>query len=197
MPRTTPRTATTLLLLLSLLLAGALHAQSQPQDQAQSQPTSTPGATTVVIVRHAEKADASRDTALSPAGQKRAEALAAALDGAEVGAVYVSQFRRTRLTAGPLLGRLGLAAQERPVGDDISASARELATEVLTRQAGKTVLVVGHSNTVPEIVKALSGLTVGPIGEPEFDHLFVVVVPPAGAGPARLFKARYGAPSGS
>lgn len=196
MPRTTPRMAKTPLLLLALLLAGLLHAEGQPQGQPQGQPIATPGATTVVIVRHAEKADASRDTALSPAGQKRAEALAAALDGAEVGAVYVSQFQRTRLTAGPLLGRLGLAAQERPAGDD-EAAARELATEVLTRQAGKTVLVVGHSNTVPEIVKALSGLTIGPIAESEFDHLFVVVVPPDGSGTARLFKARYGAPSGS
>ncbi|HYH44274.1 MAG TPA: phosphoglycerate mutase family protein, partial [Thermoanaerobaculia bacterium] len=141
------------LLLLALLLAGVLHAEGQPQ----SQPVSVPGATTVVIVRHAEKADASEDPVLSAAGQKRAEALAAALDGAEVGAVYVSQFRRTRLTAGPLVGRLGLAAQARPVGDDVAASARELATEVLTRQAGKTVLVVGHSNTVPVMVQAFSG----------------------------------------
>jgi len=192
MPRTTPRMAKMPLLLLALLLAGVLHAEGQPQ----SQPVSVPGATTVVIVRHAEKADASEDPALSAAGQKRAEALAAALDGAEVGAVYVSQFRRTRLTAGPLVGRLGLAAQARPVGDDVAASARELATEVLTRQAGKTVLVVGHSNTVPVMVQAFSGLTVAPVADAEYDHLFVIVVPPAGTGTARLFKTRYGAPSG-
>ncbi len=191
MPRTTACPA----LLLALLLAPALAALSgEPPGQA---PAAGPGATTVVLVRHAEKADSSQDPALSAAGQRRAEALAAALDGAEVGAVYVSQFRRTRLTAGPLLGRLGLAAQERPVGDDVAASARELATEVLTRQAGKTVLIVGHSNTVPEMVKAFSGLTVAPIADSEFDHLFVLVVPPGGTGAARLVKTRYGAPGGS
>ena len=176
-------------LLLALLLAGAAL-------QAQEAAPAGPGVTTVVLVRHAEKVDESRDPELSPAGRKRAEALAAALDGAEVGAIYVTQFQRTRLTAAPLAGRLGLAAQERPVGEDVAASVRELATEVLTRQAGRTVLVVGHSNTLPPLVQALTGLTVAPISDPVYDHFYVVVVP-AGGGPARLFQSRYGAPSGS
>lgn len=151
------------------------------------------GVTTVVIVRHAEKADASRDTALSATGKARAEALASALESAGVGAVYATQFQRTRLTAEPLARRLNLSTVERPVGEDVPAHARDLAREVLAKEKGKTVLIVGHSNTVPELVKAFSGVTVAPLKEEDFDQIFVVVVPPS--GPARLFKTRYGAPA--
>ncbi len=154
-------------------------------------PSSPPGATTVVLVRHAEKAtDDPRDPSLSAAGQKRAEALAAVLEAADVKAAYSTQFKRTRATAEPLARHLGLSIVERPITGDASAYARDLAREVLAQQAGKTVLIVGHSNTVPELVKAFSGAAVAPLTEAEYDHLFVVVVPPTGA--ARLFKTRYG-----
>jgi broad specificity phosphatase PhoE len=148
------------------------------------------GVTTVVIVRHAEKADASRDTALSSAGKARAEALASALESAGVGVVYGTQFQRTRLTAEPLTRRLNLPVVERPVGDDVPAYARDLARDVLAKEKGKTVLIVGHSNTVPELVKAFSGATVAPLAEADFDRIFVIVAP--ASGPARLFKTRYG-----
>lgn len=153
------------------------------------------GVTTVVIVRHAEKADASRDTALSAAGKARAEALASALESAGVGAVYATQFQRTRLTAEPLVRRLNLSVVERPVGEDVPAHARDLAREVLSKEKGKTVLIVGHSNTVPELVKAFSGSTVAPLTDEDYDRIFVVVAPPS--GPARLFKTRYGLPGSS
>jgi broad specificity phosphatase PhoE len=153
------------------------------------------GVTTVVIVRHAEKADASRDTALSAVGKARAEALASALESAGVGAVYTTQFQRTRLTAEPLTRRLNLSVAERPVGEDVPAHARDLAREVLSKEKGKTVLIVGHSNTVPDLVKAFSGSTVAPLADEDYDQIFVVVVP--SSGPARLFKTRYGVPGSS
>lgn len=147
----------------------------------------------MVIVRHAEKADASRDTALSEVGKARAEALASALESAGVGAVYGTQFQRTRLTGEPLAKRLNLSVVERPVGDDVPGYARDLARDVLVKEKGKTVLIVGHSNTVPDLVKAFSGVTVAPLKEEDFDQIFIVVAPPS--GPARLFKARYGSPA--
>jgi hypothetical protein len=53
------------------------------------------------------------------------------------------------------------------------------------------VVVVGHSNTVPAIVEALSGRKVAPISDAEYDHLFIVTIPPDGS--PRLIKARFGA----
>jgi broad specificity phosphatase PhoE len=150
------------------------------------------GVTTVVIVRHAEKAqDDPKDPTLSPAGQARAEALASALDLAGVAAVYSTQYKRTALTAEPLAKRLGITVTQKPIAGESATYAKELAREVLAREKGKTVLVVGHSNTVPDLVQAFSGSTVAPLSDADYDQIFVVVVP--GTGPARLFKTRYGA----
>jgi broad specificity phosphatase PhoE len=179
-------------LLLALLLPAAALA-GQPDQTSRA---GAAGATTVVIVRHAEKAtDDPRDPALSPSGQARAEALAAALEGAEVAAVYATPFKRTRATAAPTAARARLTVEERTPGADSAADAVALAREVIAHHAGQTVLVVGHSNTVPELVRAFSGRTVEPLTDNDYDHLYIVVVPPAGAGPARLFQTRYGAPS--
>ena len=149
-------------------------------------------ATTVAVVRHAEKAtDDPRDPSLSPAGQERARHLLAVLKNARVSAVYTTQYKRTQQTAEPLARQLALSAVERPVNAaNASTYARDLAQEILSTHAGKTVLVVGHSNTVPHIVEALSGNSVQPITESEYDHLFLVVVP--ASGPASLFQVRYG-----
>jgi phosphohistidine phosphatase SixA len=108
------------------------------------------GATTVVIVRHAEKADDDPgDPSLSAEGRARAEALADALEGAGVAAIYATQFKRARETAKPLAARSGVAVQVRPVGTaNASTYVRDLVREVLGRDAGKTVVIVGHSNTV-------------------------------------------------
>ncbi len=179
-----------------LFLAGLLVASAAlyAHDPAPSVPASQPGATTIVLVRHAEKAtDDPRDPSLSAAGQKRAEALASVLEAADVKAAYSTQYKRTRATAEPLAKRLGLSIVERPITGEASAYARDLAREVLAQQAGKAVLIVGHSNTVPDLVQAFSGAVIAPLTEAEYDHLFIVVVPPSGA--ARLFKTRYGSAS--
>lgn len=171
-------------LLLVLLLAASPVLRGHDEAPA--------GATTIVIVRHAEKAqDDPKDPTLSPAGQARAEALASALDAAGVAAVYSTQYKRTALTAEPLAKRLGLSIVQKPIAGEAAAYAKELAREVLAKEKGKTVLIVGHSNTVPDLVQAFSGATVAPLSDADYDQIFVVVVP--GTGPARLFKTRYGA----
>lgn len=172
------------LLLLVLLLAASPVLWGHDEAPA--------GATTVVIVRHAEKAqDDPKDPSLSEVGKARAEALASALDSAGVAAVYSTQFKRTALTAEPLAKRLGLTVTQKPIAGDAAVYAKELAREVLAKEKGKTVLVVGHSNTVPDLVQAFSGSTIAPLTDADYDQIFVVVVP--GSGPARLFKTRYGA----
>lgn len=153
-------------------------------------------ATTVIVVRHAEKAAVpGDDPPLSAAGEARARALREALRDARVQAVLVTQLQRTRLTAAPLTAALGLEPEVVPVRGDVAAHARAVAERVLSNHAGQTVLVVGHSNTVPAIVEALGGGAVDAIDERVYDDLFVVVRPADGA--ARLVHARYGSPTGA
>ena len=162
-----------------------------PYDRA-PQITATPGATTVVVVRHAEKSsDDPRDPTLNAAGQERARLLTSVLKDAGVTSIYTTQYKRTRQTAEPLAQQLGIAIVERPASAANAATyARDLAQEILAKGAGKGVLVVGHSNTVPDIVKALSGTTVPAITDPEYDHIFVVVIPASGS--PRLMPLRFG-----
>lgn len=148
-------------------------------------------ATVVVVVRHAEKGnDDPRDPALSPDGEARAKALAATLAGAGLDAVYATQYRRTRQTAAPAADAAGLPVQVRPIDADNAAGyGASLLREIRALPAGSTVLVVGHSNTVPLLVEAFAG-TAGPaMPESEFDRYTVVVLPADGA--PRVLTARY------
>ena len=151
--------------------------------------------TTIIVVRHAEKGtDDPRDPSLTAAGQQRALALSAVLKDAGVTAIYTTQYKRNRQTAEPLAQQSGISITERPIsGANTATYAQDLAQEILTNSLGKTVLVVGHSNTVPDIVKALSGIAVPPITDPEYDHIFIVTIP--ASGPPRLMQLRFGQPA--
>ncbi len=179
---------------LKCLVAGLVLAGCTATLIAQPALAASSRITTIVVVRHAEKAtDDPSDPTLSPAGQERAQDLAKALDGAGISAIYVTEFKRTQLTAAPTAQRFSLTPEIRPAASqDTIAYAKALAARILSKNAGKSVLVVGHSNTVPAIVKALSGRGVEEIADTEFDRLYVVEVPKSGA--ARVVEARYGKP---
>lgn len=131
----------------------------------------------VIVVRHAERADGGAGTAaamtsgndpeLSEAGKARAQKLAAMLGDAGVVAIYTTQFRRTKDTAAPLAAKIGVTSEALGSGD-VSA----LVEKIKSHKTG-AVLVVGHSNTVPQIVKALGGSAVT-VGDNEYDSLFFV-----------------------
>lgn len=147
--------------------------------------------TVVVLVRHAEKAaSGGDDPELSPEGSARAAALAEALADAGVDVVVVTQRRRTGLTAEPLARARGLAPEVVALGGG-EAHVRSVA-DAVRRHAGRTVLVVGHSNTVPAIVGALGGPALDELCEHEYGNLYVMVLRP-GAEPS-LLRTRYGAP---
>ena len=152
--------------------------------------TAMPGTTTVILVRHAEKTSAPvADPPLTSAGEARARALLDAVRGAGVTALITTQYERTRATAAPAAAALGINPEV------VTASGRTHAQDVaaaIRKHAGQTVLVVGHSNTVPDIIHAL-GADVPPICDEEYDNLYVVELPPTGA--ARVIRARYGAQS--
>lgn len=145
---------------------------------------------TFVVVRHAEKAtDDPNNPSLSAAGQARAAALAARLRGMPLVATYATEFRRTQQTAQPTAD-----AHSLPV---TAYYARGPADEVASqwKQAHRTgtVLVVGHSNTVPELVAALCGCSTQPMDDTEYDRLSLVRV--GADGRATLEVQRYGVPS--
>jgi broad specificity phosphatase PhoE len=150
------------------------------------------GTTTVVLVRHAEKAaEPAADPPLTSAGVARAEALVDAVKGMPVTAIVSTDFARTRSTAAPLAARLGLTPEI--VDPRAAGHARLVAEGILARHRGETVVVVGHSNTVPDIVAALGAPKPAPICDPEYDNLYVVRVPASGA--ATVERRRYGAAS--
>lgn len=152
-----------------------------------------PGPTTVLIVRHAEKASNDADSPLAEAGQRRASVLADVAADAGVAAIYSSQFVRTKDTARPISERAGVPVKEVPVNlSDPGDYGKRLAKEILEKHAGQTVVVVSHQNTIPGIVEGLTGRSGTPLGDAEYDRLSIVTVPPD--GPARLIVARYGAP---
>lgn len=147
-------------------------------------PVQAGGDTLVVIVRHAEKAKVEGgDPPLSAQGDARAERLAQYLAGLRLRAAYSTDYRRTHDTALPAARAAGIAVGRYPAQGD------GLAGLIRSRHAGEAVLVVGHNNTVPAIVAALSGHEVAPIDDDEYDRLYLVALP--ADGPTRLLEARY------
>jgi phosphohistidine phosphatase SixA len=152
--------------------------------------------TTVILVRHAERADAPReDPPLNEAGLARSQKLATLLAGAGVKAIYASQFARTRQTAEPLAKQLGLTitpitlqskqSNPREVSEQ---SIRQIVDKIMER-AGETALVIGHSNSVPDVIRMLGGDLVPTIDERKFDDLFVVTV--YARGKAKVVQLKY------
>jgi len=146
--------------------------------------------TTVVLVRHAEKeASESSDPPLSEAGRRRAAALSHALGETPLEAVYITQYRRTRETVQPTAAEHELTPIQREAADvEATASA------ILREHAGARVLVCGHSNTVPDLIRALGVETDLTLSEEEYDDLFIVTIDDE--GDASLLRLQYGAPSG-
>ena len=128
---------------------------------------------TFILVRHAEKAaDDPRDPTLSEAGVARAAALTRQLHGRPLDAVYATRFRRTQQTAAPVALDHGL-----PVTTyDADAPAAQVAAMLRGAHPHGTVLVVGHSNTVPAIAQALCGCAIGPTADNEFGRRITVEV---------------------
>jgi phosphohistidine phosphatase SixA len=147
--------------------------------------------TTIVLVRHAEKElGAISDAPLSPEGEQRADRLANMFGETQkfgrLQKIYVTNTRRTQQTALRLSQRLGINSEV----VDAKTDSAELARRVLNENRGGRVLIVGHSNTVPELVKALSGAEgVPPIGEEEYDTMYVVTVP--SMGQASVLRLKY------
>lgn len=123
----------------------------------------------IYLTRHAEKAATGTDPALTPEGQVRAQNIAAALKKAGITKIYSTAYTRTRQTAAPLASHLQLTTQ---IYDptQLATFARQL------RGLGGNALVVGHSDTTPELIRQLGGDPGSNIAETEFDRLYQVAI---------------------
>ncbi len=142
-----------------------------------------PGA--IFLVRHAERADTSaapqKDPDLSAEGKARAKSLASTLCDAGITAIYTSEYKRTQETGAPLAHSLGIKSEVVP--------AKETATLIAQLKASDgNALVIGHSNTLPEIAKALSVSQPIRISETDYDDLFVIIL---GKSPPQLLHLHY------
>ncbi len=123
---------------------------------------------TLYFSRHMEKTTDKTDPDLSLVGKQRAQVLAQVLKNSDIEAIFSTDYKRTQQTAEALAKQLGLSVETYPAKDfkGIVTSLKELK---------KNALIIGHSNTVPELVKAAGG-SADKLGEEDFGDLFQVVV---------------------
>jgi phosphohistidine phosphatase SixA len=143
--------------------------------------------TTVLLVRHADR-QANSD-ALTPVGTARAQELARILEKSGINEIYTSEAIRTQMTAEPIASQLGIIPVAVPAADVAG-----LVSIIRNNNSGQTVLVVGHSNTVPQIITEFGGPAVI-IGENEFDNLYILTLCCNHRKNARLINLQYGAAS--
>lgn len=151
--------------------------------------------TTVIFVRHAEKAVVpADDPGLSPAGERRVAELTRQLADADVvagiDAIYVTRTRRSEDTARPLAQRLGLDLRHY---DSRAENYESTVDRIVAENKGKIILVVGHSNTIPDLIANLgASKNVPEIAEFEYDNLYLVSIP--WFGKTKTIRLRFGEP---
>jgi phosphohistidine phosphatase SixA len=103
--------------------------------------------------------------------------------------IYISEALRAQQTAAPIASQLGITPVALPAADVAG-----LVSTIRSNNSGQTVLVVGHSNTVPQIIAEFGGPSVI-IGENEFDNLYVLTLCRRRWQTVRLTNLQYGAVS--
>ncbi|WP_423602297.1 phosphoglycerate mutase family protein [Sphingomonas sp. MS122] len=121
----------------------------------------------VYVTRHYDTPAGQPDPDLLPQGKARAEKLAAWFYGRTLKAIYVSDFKRTRQTAAPVAAMLDVPVETYDPKDTPAIVAR-------AKAAGGPVLIVGHSNTVPDIVAQLGGTRPGELKHEDFGDLWTI-----------------------
>jgi phosphohistidine phosphatase SixA len=135
----------------------------------------------IFIVRHAEKTTTGgNDPDLSVAGQKRAEALERILKDSQITAVFVTEFKRTQETAAPTAKAAHVNPTVVPANDVAGLAAK-------VRALNRNALVLGHGNTIPDLMKALEITTPIAIPEDDYSEIFVVSL----HDPPQLLRLHY------
>ena len=119
------------------------------------------------VMRHLNTQPGVRDAELTAEGQRNAQMLPAWFQNDAPAVIYVSNTRRAQQTAAPLAAALRITPK-------IYDPANTPALVQMVKAETGTVLIVGHSNTVPDIVQQLGGTRPGPIGETQFGDIWHV-----------------------
>lgn len=128
---------------------------------------------TIYLTRHAEKQSESKDPKLTDCGAQRAQQLASILEKVNIERVYSTPYNRTMATAAPTAKQQGLVVEQ------YSPTKLALFAKKLL-QKKESVLVVGHSNTTPQLSALLSDLDVADITEKEYRNLYQIQVSDSG-----------------
>ncbi|HZY81398.1 MAG TPA: phosphoglycerate mutase family protein [Cyclobacteriaceae bacterium] len=126
--------------------------------------------TTFILVRHAEKENTpgDKDPMLTKEGQARAQSLVHLLDKQKIDAIYSTNFNRTKNTVQPLADTKGVTIQTYQ-----SLNLEEL----LAKHNGKTVVICGHSNTIPQFANALlGGKSFENFDDSDYGNLIIITV---------------------
>jgi broad specificity phosphatase PhoE len=143
--------------------------------------------TTLFLVRHAEKvSDGSADPALTADGATRADELAYMLKHVKLDAIYSTPFERTKLTVLHTAKEKGLEVKLYKTND------KDFLKKVLQAFPGGTVLIAGHSNTIPGMANELAGQSdFSDLDDATYDNLFIACVP--NEGKPVILRMRFGA----
>lgn len=149
--------------------------------------TASAQTTTVWIVRHAEKDTAMATRAnpdLNAQGQQRAKDLATYLQQTKIALIFSTDTKRTKQTAAHFTA---------PVEIYNPRQLSVLPAQIMQLAKGKTILLVGHSNTVLETIEALGGQRpVNALSDEDYDYIFKVELD--GQSPVKVQAFQYGAP---
>lgn len=141
------------------------------------------GTTTAILVRHAETDGVGPERQLSAAGLRRATMLAEMLRDVPLTAIYVTELRRTRATGEAVATTTGAELIEVPAADTAKLA------RLLKRRKDQVVLVIGHSNTLPDLVARLGG---PPTSLDESDHAQLLVLTTGWLERTQILALRYG-----
>ena len=122
---------------------------------------------TLYLVRHAEKQADIKNPPLTQCGKARARQLATLLSTAEIKSVYSTRYQRTLSTAAPLAKQQHVAIKQ--------YNPKQLNQFALhLKQDRKNALIVGHSNTTPQLTQLLSEQKVAALSEKDYQNLYQV-----------------------
>ena len=168
------------LILIFLLNTGFVNSQTVNSD--------TEKGTTFIFVRHGEKADNTPNTNLSDVGNNRAKALSRILSKVKVDAIFTTPLNRTKQTAQYVAENNNLSIQTY----DIDSNFAKMTDHLAQKYKGKTVLIVGHSNTLPiNIARITNNKNQVIIPETEFDNLYIIQLNSDGNF-TNLLQLKYG-----
>ena len=140
--------------------------------------------TTFVLVRHAEKAsDGTRDPALTAEGEERSGRLNELFKNADITAIYSSPYKRTRATVAPLAASTSLEVKE------YDPRGVAFISDIMKNHTGGTIVVSGHSNTIPFVANELLGNDrFAQLEDSDYGKIFIITVSEVGNGVLTLLN---------